>query len=144
MPGQPPRRDHYAVLGVPRSASARQITLAYRGLVRSLHPDVRPQDPAAAENLADVLDAYDTLRDPGRRAAYDAGRRGRAVPVRVTRRTPTSPVTPAPARQGPLFSVSVRIGPRFGVPPAGWGHRGPLTVARLLRQWLGQPDGWPR
>lgn len=130
MPEPRPQRDHYAVLGVPRSASARQITSAYRRLVRSLHPDSRPQDPAAAQDLAAVLAAYDTLRDPGRRAAYDAGRdraapsttAGRPVAVRVTRTT------------------WIRIDPRITVLPLGWDDRG--FVGRVMRQWLGRTDRW--
>ena len=140
MSGQRPRRDHYAVLGVPCSASAGQITSAYRRMVRSLHPDARPEDPAAAEALADVLAAYDTLRDPGRRAAYDAGRTGpapgtaggRPVPVRVRRTS---------AADGPLFSVSVRFGPRRA-DLAGWDDL--RFVARVVRQWLQRTDTWPR
>jgi curved DNA-binding protein CbpA len=94
MPGKRPPRDHYAVLGVPRSASTREITSAYRRLVRALHPDAGPRDPTAPDDLADVFAAYDTLRDPGRRAAYDAARNaaasrraatGRPAPVRVGR-----------------------------------------------------------
>ncbi|MET9831378.1 J domain-containing protein [Streptomyces sp. NPDC006385] len=152
MPGQRPRRDHYAVLGVPRSASAQQVTSAYRRLVRSLHPDARPGGPAAAEDLADVLAAYDTLRDPERRAAYDAGRgsptastsaAGRPVPVRVTRTSPsrgmreTSSLPDAP--EGLVFSVSLRVGSRFAE-PLGWDDRG--FIARVLRQWLRQTDPW--
>ncbi|MEU7838349.1 J domain-containing protein [Nonomuraea sp. NPDC049129] len=40
--GKQPRRNPYGVLGVESSASAEQITSAYRRLVRVLHPDVRP------------------------------------------------------------------------------------------------------
>ncbi|TQE33263.1 J domain-containing protein [Streptomyces ipomoeae] len=159
MPGQRPQRDHYTVLGVPRSASARQITSAYRRLVRSLHPDARPEDPAAAEDLADVLAAYDTLRDPGRRAAYDAGRRGptpratagRPVPVRVTRTATAGPASrsrgrreaygPLDAPEGLLFSVSLRVGPRFTA-PLGWDDQG--LVMRVMRQWLRQTGTWLR
>ncbi|MBT2419000.1 J domain-containing protein [Streptomyces sp. ISL-22] len=164
MPERRPRRDHYAVLGVPSSATAGQITSAYRRLVRSLHPDSQPEHPAAAQGLADVLAAYETLRDPGRRAAYDAGRgspapraatAGRPVPVRVTRRTGTSPVRPAaPSRmrretsslldapEGLLFSVSSRIGSPLAVLPLGWDD---LSFAgRVIRQWLSQTDPWPR
>lgn len=83
MPERRPRRDHYAVLGVPSSATAGQITSAYRRLVRSLHPDSRPEHPAAAQGLADVLAAYETLRDPGR-ARHTT--RGAAVRRRVRRR----------------------------------------------------------
>ncbi len=127
MPGQQPRRDHYAVLGVPRSASAAQITSAYRKLVRSLHPDARPEDPAAAEDLADVLAAYDTLRDEGRRAAYDAGRRAR----------PPATTRPSGTPGAPRFSASLRVGPKFTV-SLRWDDRG--LVGRILRQWLREMD----
>jgi hypothetical protein len=88
--GKQPRRDHYTVLGVEKTASATQITSAYRRLMRLLHPDVRPAEPAAGERFAEVIDAYAVLRDPARRAAYDAGNGhdaplgGRPVPVKVT------------------------------------------------------------
>lgn len=105
MPEQRPQRDHYAVLGVQPSASAQEITGAYRRRVRALHPDTG--GPAAPEGLADVLTAYDTLRDPRRRAAYDAGREraagrppatGRPVPVRVTRTKSSAADSRRPAR----------------------------------------------
>lgn len=161
MPGQRPRRDHYTVLDVSRDASPGEITSAYRRMVRLLHPDARPGDPAAAERLADVLAAYDTLDDPGRRAAYDAGRAGpaprtgtgRPVPVRVTRRPPTSPARSAhrsrAAREAPsplsgpgglFFSAPARIGPRFAVLPPGWDDQGLVT---WVLQWLRQ-DPWLR
>lgn len=164
MFGKQPPPDHYGVLGVQRSASAQQITSAYRRLVRSLHPDAGPEDPAAAENLAAVLAAYDTLRDPGRRAAYDAGQSGptsraaagQPVPVRVTRRTRTSSARSAPpsraqreasglpdAPEGlffPLISASSRIDHRFADLPLGWEERDFLR--RVMRQWLRRTDSW--
>jgi curved DNA-binding protein CbpA len=71
-----PDRDLYQVLGVEPTASATEITTAYRRLVRSLHPDSRPdQGVSDGAPLAEVLAAYDTLRDPNRRATYDARRR---------------------------------------------------------------------
>ncbi|TMR93174.1 J domain-containing protein [Nonomuraea basaltis] len=88
--GKQPRRDHYTVLGVEKTASAAQITSAYRRLMRLLHPDARLAGPAARERFAEVIHAYAVLRDPARRAAYDAERGrdaplgGRPVSVRVT------------------------------------------------------------
>lgn len=88
--GKQPWRDHYAALGVERTASAAQITSAYRRLMRLLHPDTHPAEPAARERFAEVIDAYAVLRDPARRAAYDAKSGhdaplgGRPVAVRVT------------------------------------------------------------
>ncbi|MBC2868579.1 J domain-containing protein [Streptomyces mexicanus] len=103
MPAKRPQADHYAVLGVPSSASAQEITSAYRRQVRALHPDTAPGDPAAGRDFAAVLAAYNTLRDPVRRAAYDAGRdnvtarpsaAGRRIPVRVTRTRSAPPPGP--------------------------------------------------
>ncbi|MFB6812633.1 J domain-containing protein [Streptomyces sp. NPDC056387] len=74
MSGSRPLRDHYTVLGLGAEASPEQITSAYRRLVRALHPDVRPGGPQADAELAEVIDAYQTLHDPLRRSAYDAER----------------------------------------------------------------------
>ncbi|MEU2181965.1 J domain-containing protein, partial [Streptomyces thermolilacinus] len=73
-------RDPYAVLGVAPTASAGEITSAYRGLVRALHPDSAPtrdgpERQAAAARFGEVVAAYEVLRDPQRRAAYDEARR---------------------------------------------------------------------
>lgn len=64
-------RDPYEVLGVPHEATHAEITTAYRVLLRRLHPDTRDQ-PADPARLAEVLAAYAVLRDPERRASYDA------------------------------------------------------------------------
>ncbi|MFJ9795532.1 J domain-containing protein [Streptomyces sp. NPDC101145] len=77
--------DPYAVLGVEPTATAGQIASAYRGLVRALHPDSapardEPERRAAAARFDEVVAAYEVLRDPVRRAAYDASRRRAAVP----------------------------------------------------------------
>lgn len=62
--------DYYKVLGVDRDASLAQIKKAYRGLAHKYHPDVSKE--AGAENkFKEVADAYATLKDPEKRAAYD-------------------------------------------------------------------------
>lgn len=96
MPG--PQPDHYAVLGVPPSASARQITTAYRRLVRSLHPDTGPTHPAAEQELAEVLTAYRVLHDPHSRASYDADR---FLAERDRRYAERQRARAAPDRRGP-------------------------------------------
>lgn len=66
-------RDHldpYDVLGVARDASAADVARAYRRAARATHPD-SSADAASAHGFHAVSDAYETLRDPGRRAAYD-------------------------------------------------------------------------
>ncbi|RKT07716.1 DnaJ-like protein [Streptomyces sp. 3211.6] len=98
-----PPRDHYTVLGLHAEASPEQITSAYRALIRALHPDARPSGPTAAAQLAEVIDAYQTLHDPLRRSAYDAELRQEPqaashpvrIPVRV-RYTADTAEQPAP------------------------------------------------
>jgi curved DNA-binding protein CbpA len=62
-------RDPYIVLGVPRQASGEEIARAYRRAARASHPD--SGSAGSAERFRAVSDAYDVLRDPGRRAVYD-------------------------------------------------------------------------
>jgi molecular chaperone DnaJ len=65
-------RDYYAILGVPRDASAEQIKRAYRKLARELHPDVNPA-PEAQQRFQDVTAAYEVLTDPQKRQIVDLG-----------------------------------------------------------------------
>ena len=82
--------DLYAVLGVPPTASARDLKRAYRRRARELHPD-RNHAPDAAERFKALGAAYAVLGDPARRAAYDlqgttaprVDRRGRKAPMRA-------------------------------------------------------------
>jgi curved DNA-binding protein len=64
-------RDYYNVLGVERVASADQIKSAYRRLARKFHPDVS-KEPNAEAQFKQMQEAYEVLRDPEKRAAYDA------------------------------------------------------------------------
>ncbi|MBM3958710.1 MAG: molecular chaperone DnaJ [SAR202 cluster bacterium] len=64
------KRDYYEVLGLPREASAEDVKKAYRRLALEFHPD-RNKASGAAEKFKEVNEAYHTLNDPERRAAYD-------------------------------------------------------------------------
>jgi curved DNA-binding protein len=63
-------KDYYAILGVGRGASDEDLKKAYRQLARKYHPDVS-KAPNAKERFQDVSEAYETLRDREKRAAYD-------------------------------------------------------------------------
>ncbi len=65
--------DPYSVLGVAKTASAADITKAYRKLAKKLHPDLNPGDKAAEEKFKKVTAAYDIVGDEKKRARYDRG-----------------------------------------------------------------------
>jgi excisionase family DNA binding protein len=67
-----PQRDHYAVLGVDRTATAADLRRAFRRLARAHHPDANRADPDAERRFKRIARAWAVLGDPGRRQAYDA------------------------------------------------------------------------
>lgn len=64
-------RNHYEILGLPRSASLGQIKRRYRELVRKYHPDVATDKVTAHRLFIQITQAYEALRDPVTRRAYD-------------------------------------------------------------------------
>jgi curved DNA-binding protein CbpA len=113
--------DYYALLGVARGASAADLGRAYRRAARATHPDVHPDDAAAAERFHAVTIAYETLNDPRRRAAYDHAhptvRKSTSAPIAVhRRRAAVAPVhlgrrrpQPEPLRPSRNNSMDVQV-----------------------------------
>ncbi|MBN9142788.1 MULTISPECIES: DnaJ C-terminal domain-containing protein [unclassified Novosphingobium] len=66
-------QDPYAILGVSRGASEKDIKSAYRKLAKELHPDHNKDNPKAAERFSEVTRAYDLLTDKDKRAQFDRG-----------------------------------------------------------------------
>ena len=63
-------KDYYALLGIEPDADNKTIKTAYRKLARKYHPDVNP-DSGAEDKFKEVAEAYEVLKDAGRRADYD-------------------------------------------------------------------------
>ncbi|KAK3604566.1 hypothetical protein CHS0354_026256 [Potamilus streckersoni] len=70
--GRPDRKkDYYDVLGIPKSADAKDIKKAYYKLAKQYHPDVCKDDPNAAKKFQEVSEAYEVLGDAQKRQDYD-------------------------------------------------------------------------
>lgn len=63
-------KDYYTIMGVGRKASPDEIKQAYRKLARKYHPDVS-REPEAEARFKELGEAYEVLKDPEKRAAYD-------------------------------------------------------------------------
>jgi hypothetical protein len=130
------RYDHYKVLGLPRDASTGDIRRAYRALVKQWHPD-RNGSPRASEVFRALHEAYTTLLDPTRRAAYDEELRF----YREARNAQPMPgPSPRPPRARPSREATVGRFAYYGLHAAGLAF-GIALVTGILVGVLGL--GWP-
>jgi molecular chaperone DnaJ len=65
------KTDYYELLGVSKSASADELKKAYRKMAMQYHPDKNQGDAAAEKKFKEISEAYDVLKDPDKKAAYD-------------------------------------------------------------------------
>jgi curved DNA-binding protein len=64
-------KDYYETLGVPRTATQKEISAAFRKLARKYHPDLNAGDKQAEARFKEISEAHDTLSDPSKRGLYD-------------------------------------------------------------------------
>lgn len=127
----PSAPTHYDVLGISRDADANEVRRAWKTLVQVWHPDrfTGPEVDAAQERAAAINDAYSTLRDMGRRAAYDcrlaADDREREAAADAAR------IATRAARRAPSHAG----GARFGTPAVA-GHGASVAAAVPFDQQL--------
>ena len=65
------KRDFYEVLGVAKGADEKALKSAYRNQAKKFHPDANPGDKTMESKFKDINEAYDVLKDPQKKAAYD-------------------------------------------------------------------------
>jgi len=65
------KRDFYEVLGVGKNADEKELKAAYRKLAKQYHPDANQHDKTAEAKFKEVSEAYEVLKDPQKKAAYD-------------------------------------------------------------------------
>ncbi len=125
-----PDADLYRILDVPESADLATIRASYRRLARRYHPDTRPGAPVpdaglaeaeALRRMTEINRAWEVLRDPARRAAYDVRRA--AARAGATSRGVPSAARPAASATTPTGAASSFRG-AAPAPPTGSSRAG--------------------
>ncbi|MEU4701986.1 molecular chaperone DnaJ [Nonomuraea dietziae] len=137
-------KDYYAVLGVPKTATADEIKKAYRKLARQYHPDANQGDAAKEARFKEISEANDVLSDSKRRKEYDEARTLFGSGVGAPR--PGGGSGGFPFDFGDLFggtgqqggSTSDRIGDLFGGLFNRGGAAGARTTGATTRPRRGQ------
>ncbi|MBI5493949.1 MAG: J domain-containing protein [Deltaproteobacteria bacterium] len=137
------RGDLYGVLGVARDCSEEDLKRAYRRLALECHPDVNPGDNAKEARFKEINVAYETLKDPARRALYDefgAAALQQGFDADQARAWRAPPGGGTPWAEGAGYDVADLLGQAFGggvrrTPRSG---PAPRDVALAVELDLGQ------
>ncbi|MFU1797945.1 J domain-containing protein [Paenibacillus azoreducens] len=143
--------DYYEVLGVTRQVAGNEIRQAYRKLAKRFHPDVNPGNPDAARRFKQIVEAYETLSDEVKRAAYDERLAQGSETAREPKKDPAKRSgRGTKAAQGSHFDparVQEQFAQFFGMTPKGQTdtkskqkgakERNPLDTSELFEQFFG-------
>ncbi|CAN5730559.1 hypothetical protein BH23CHL7_BH23CHL7_02560 [soil metagenome] len=135
-----PRRTYYRVLMVAESADADIISTVYRRLAQRYHPDI-DQGTEAARRMLEINEAHAVLRDPVRRARYDAelaSRRDRRAGDRLVRRAGEVPYGAAGIPRGPADGTVLDFGRYSGWALGQIKRNDPDYLEWLMRAPLGR------
>jgi len=135
-----PRMTHYKVLMLAEIADQEIISTVYRKLAQRYHPDIDPT-PEAARRMAAINEAYETLRDPGRRHRYDewlASRRDRRAGDRLIHQQTEVSVGAAGPAVGPASGSVVDFGRYSGWTLGQIKRRDPEFLEWLIRAPVGR------
>ncbi|HZP45678.1 MAG TPA: DnaJ domain-containing protein [Candidatus Binataceae bacterium] len=135
-----PDRSLYAILGVADDADDDEIRRAYRQAAFAAHPDVGPH--ADPERFREIHEAYEVLRDPARRRAYDRRRleaAQRAEPRFAASRRPPAPLTDITDASPPVLRLEAVLSPHEAL----FGCRVPFDLPITTHcPRCGGRDGW--
>jgi len=120
--------DHYAVLGVPPTATDSEIRAAYLRRAREVHPDAQPGQDTTRE-FQEVAAAYDVLGDPAARADYDQAHQPASPPSAAPRWATAGTSNPPPAGPAADSDDGVGLWLRVAAPAAV------LWAAALVLRW---------
>jgi curved DNA-binding protein len=130
--------DYYKTLGVSRTATREEIRKAYKKIARENHPDVKPDDKAAAERFKQATEAYEVLGDDDKRKQYDQF----GAAYRHAGGASGSPFNPrggsGPIDLSDLFGGEFDLGDLFGGAAGGGGFRGGAGTHRSPQPKRGQ------
>src|SRR3989304_1961038 len=99
-------KDYYRILGVARNATGEDIKKAYRKLAHKYHPDVS-KDVKGEEKFKEVAEAYATLKDAEKRAAYD--QLGSNIPIAGQDYEVTAQISLEDAYRGTLVDLNLSV-----------------------------------